>query len=427
MKMGMGGKREGDKLVPKLRFSEFRDIGEWDERALVSLGQTVSGLTGKSADDFGSGEPYVTYKQVFDSSWIDFAKCGKVVIADNEKQNKLQYGDILFTISSETANEVGFASVLLSAPPEPVYLNSFCFAFRPDNLDSLSPAFARHLFHSSIFRESISTLAQGSTRFNISKKAFLNLKLPIPNAASEQQKIADCLSSLDDLITAQRQKIDLLKAHKNGLMQQLFPQDGETIPKLRFSGFKNNVEWKETTLGEAATFINGKAYKQEELLDYGKYRVLRVGNFFTNNKWYYSNLELDEKNFCVAGDLLYAWSASFGPRMWRGEKVIYHYHIWKVEERKGTDRNFLYIVLDWETGKIKAQQANGLGLLHITKSAIEEWKCRIPEINEQRKIAEGLSSVSKLITIQEHRLDAIKAHKKGLMQQLFPSLNEADK
>ena len=88
------------------------------------------------------------------------------------------------------------------------------------------------------------------------------------------------------------------------------------------------IEWKE--LGEVCRFINGKAYKKPELLEKGKYPVLRVGNFFTNDKWYYSNLELNEDKYCDDGDLLYAWSASFGPRIWEGEKVIYHYHIWKV-------------------------------------------------------------------------------------------------
>ena len=87
-------------------------------------------------------------------------------------------------------------------------------------------------------------------------------------------------------------------------------------------------EWKK--LGEVATLINGKAYKKHELLDEGPVPVLRVGNFFSNRSWYYSDLELPEDKYCHNGDLLYAWSASFGPKIWDGEKAIYHYHIWKV-------------------------------------------------------------------------------------------------
>ena len=177
-------------------------------------------------------------------------------------------------------------------------------------------------------------------------------------------------------------------------------------------------------MGDAATFINGRAYKQEELLDQGKYRVLRVGNFFSNKEWYYSDLELDEDKYCDDGDLLYAWSASFGPRIWRGGKTIYHYHIWKVREKKSIDKNFLFILLDYETERMKSQASNGLGLLHITKSTIEGWLCKFPKIEEQQKIADCLSSLDELITAEAQKLDTLKAHKKGLMQQLFPAEGE---
>ncbi|ABN63191.1 restriction endonuclease subunit S [Shewanella baltica] len=197
------------------------------------------------------------------------------------------------------------------------------------------------------------------------------------------------------------------------------------VPKLRFSEFKDAPEWSPTTFGATATFINGKAYKQEELLENGKYRVLRVGNFFTNKEWYFSDLELDENKYCDNGDLLYAWSASFGPRIWLGEKVIYHYHIWKVLEKKHIDKNFLFILLDYETERMKAATANGLGLMHITKSSIENWKCCIPSsIEEQKKIANSLSSLDELISAHTQKFDTLKAYKKGLMQQLFPAEGE---
>src|SRR4051812_36219211 len=89
-------------------------------------------------------------------------------------------------------------------------------------------------------------------------------------------------------------------------------------------------QWRTKKLFEVCELVNGKAYKKAELLAHGKYKVLRVGNFFTNNHWYYSDLELEDKKYCTTGDLLYAWSASFGPRIWQGGRVIYHYHIWKV-------------------------------------------------------------------------------------------------
>ena len=212
--------QEGEK-VPKLRFKEFK--GEWREKKISELGKTINGLTGKSGEDFGTGKPYVTYKQVFDNAWIDFSKCGFVLINENENQNKIQKGDILFTTSSETPNEVGFASVVLEQPKEDTYLNSFCFAFRPNNLKNLHPEFSRYLFHSSAYRKVVSILAQGSTRFNISKSSFLDLEISIPELI-EQKKIASCLSALDEIITTQVEKIEELKLHKKGLIQGLFPK-----------------------------------------------------------------------------------------------------------------------------------------------------------------------------------------------------------
>ena len=202
-------------------------------------------------------------------------------------------------------------------------------------------------------------------------------------------------------------------------------KDKKRIPQLRFPEFKNEEEWEEKKLGEIANFINGKAYKQEELLTTGKYRVLRVGNFFTNNEWYYSDLELEEDKYCENGDLLYAWSASFGPHLWNEEKVIYHYHIWKVKNKHGVNKHYLYNLLDYETSRMKARSLNGFALMHITKGTIEAWESIIPKSEkEQQKIAKCISSLDEVITAHSQKLELLKEYKKGLMQNLFPQKGE---
>lgn len=199
----------------------------------------------------------------------------------------------------------------------------------------------------------------------------------------------------------------------------------KVLPKLRFPEFGNEGEWKTILLGQISEFINGRAYKQEELLSEGKYKVLRVGNFFTNNEWYYSNLELDDDKYCNDGDLLYAWSASFGPKIWVGEKVIYHYHIWKVKNSTIVTKEFLFNLLDFESQRIKSKSANGFALLHITKGTIENWESHIPKsVKEQQKIADCLSSLDDLITAENQKLETLKAHKNGLLQNLFPAEGE---
>ncbi|MDZ4935271.1 restriction endonuclease subunit S [Escherichia coli] len=137
------------------------------------------------------------------------------------------------------------------------------------------------------------------------------------------------------------------------------------------------VEW--LPLAKVCRLINGRAYKQEELLSKGKYPVLRVGNFFTNQNWYYSDLELDQDKYCDNCDLLYAWSASFGPRIWHGGKSIYHYHIWKVvPDSNLICKQFLYYLLQWDTKALKDAHSTGSTMMHISKTTIEKRLVPIP-------------------------------------------------
>ncbi|MDD2303985.1 MAG: N-6 DNA methylase [Prolixibacteraceae bacterium] len=148
-----------------------------------------------------------------------------------------------------------------------------------------------------------------------------------------------------------------------------------------------STNYESVKLGDVCRVINGRAYKQEELLDAGKYPVMRVGNFFSNRDWYHSNLELEPDKYCLKGDLLYAWSASFGPKIWDGEKCIYHYHIWKMEpDESRINKQFLYHVLNKETEAIKAEGGRGIAMIHITKSGIEQREIPLPPLSVQQEI-----------------------------------------
>lgn len=150
-------------------------------------------------------------------------------------------------------------------------------------------------------------------------------------------------------------------------------------------------------LGEIATFYNGRAYKQEELLeDDSKTPVLRVGNLFTNNSWYYSDLELEENKYCSAGDLLYAWSASFGPFIWDGPKSIYHYHIWKVEHSDRVEKIFLYHMLQKVTETIR-DETHGIAMLHMTKANMEKVQIPLPPLDIQRQLVDEIAAHQRII------------------------------
>ena len=170
------------------------------------------------------------------------------------------------------------------------------------------------------------------------------------------------------------------------------------------------VGWVGAQVGEVCRLLNGRAYSKSELLETGKYRVLRVGNLFTNPHWYYSNLELEEDKYCQAGDLLYAWSASFGPYAWEGARVIYHYHIWKVQHDKDLiHRDFLKAFLQWDTNRIKQQQGSGSTMLHVTKKSMEERAIPVPPSPEQRRIAAKLDSTLAAADACRQRLDGVAA------------------
>jgi len=140
-------------------------------------------------------------------------------------------------------------------------------------------------------------------------------------------------------------------------------------------------------LGEVCKLINGRAYSQNELLSEGRYPVLRVGNFFSNRKWYYSDLELAEDKYCNCGDLLYAWSASFGPKIWDGGKTIFHYHIWKAKiNETRIDKFFLNYWFEWDKETIKKETGAGTTMIHVTKKSMEERKLSLPPLQEQKRI-----------------------------------------
>ena len=184
---------------------------------------------------------------------------------------------------------------------------------------------------------------------------------------------------------------------------------------MRFPEFSG--EWKREILNDVCTFHNGRAYKQNELLSDGKYRVLRVGNFFTNDSWYYSDLELDDEKVAVNGDLLYAWSASFGPRFWTGEKVIYHYHIWKIDSFQQVSKEFLFYFLERDTEKIKNEVQGGT-MVHITKGDMEKREILYPSILEQSKIARLLSLLDERIATQNKIIERYESLIRGIMVEL---------
>ena len=175
---------------------------------------------------------------------------------------------------------------------------------------------------------------------------------------------------------------------------------------------------KKVLLKDVATLLNGRAYKQDELLDSGKYPVLRVGNFFSNRGWFYSDLELEDDKYCDNGDLLFAWSASFGPKIWDGGKVIYHYHIWKILTTPQIDKKYFYYYLENAADRIK-ENGHGIAMIHTTKGEMEQMELQLPEMEQQLQIAAILDKVSELISLREKQLTKLDQLVKSRFVEMF--------
>ena len=157
--------------------------------------------------------------------------------------------------------------------------------------------------------------------------------------------------------------------------------------------FEIPESWEWCRMQDVIQFINGRAYKKEELLNNGKYKVLRVGNFFTNDSWYYSDLELPEEKYCNKGDLLYAWSASFGPKIWEGEKTIFHYHIWNVKYSKSLlYREYLFYFFMADKNTIKSS-TTGSTMIHISMENMKPRLIPLPPLAEQHRIVERIEKL----------------------------------
>ncbi|BCV35401.1 hypothetical protein TUM17377_07290 [Shewanella chilikensis] len=177
--------------------------------------------------------------------------------------------------------------------------------------------------------------------------------------------------------------------------------------------------WKLCKQSDVSAFYNGRAYKLSEWETEGT-PVIRLQNLTgTGNEYYYSNLKLPEHQYADDGDLLYMWSATFGPKIWQGEKAIYHYHIWKVVCKDDLlDQSFMYYNLDFITESMKSK-TNGSTMLHFTKKGMEEHEILLPPLAEQEKIAKYLSTVDKKIDLIDQKIAETEKLKTGLMQKLF--------
>lgn len=394
-----------EKKVPQIRFKGFS--GEWDKNNLGELADIVRGASPRPIED---------------PKWFDkSSNVGWLRIRDvTEQDGRIHYLEQRISKLGQEKTRVLFDQNLLlsiaASVGKPV-INYVETGVHDGFLIFKKPRFDLEFMYQWLksFELEWQQYGQPGSQVNLNSDIVKSQVVFTP-CEEEQTAIGNTFQKLDNLINQHQQKHDKLSNIKKAMLEKMFPKQGETTPEIRFKGFSG--EWDEIELSDEVTFINGRAYSQEELLDKGKYTVLRVGNFYTNSSWYYSDLELGDKYYADNGDLLYTWSASFGPHIWNGDKVIYHYHIWKLELSENIDKLFLLHLLDYDRAKILSG-SNGSTMIHITKSAMEAKKVFIPKKDEQNVIGNYFQKLDALINQHQQQIIKLNNIKQACLSKMF--------
>jgi type I restriction enzyme S subunit len=344
-------------------------INGWETRELAAVSAINYGYT-ESASSEPVGPRFLRITDIQDDrvDWDTVPYC-KIDNSDLPKF-RLASGDIVFARTGATTGK----SFLVEEPPEAVFA-SYLIRLRLLR-KNLLPQFLLMYFQTADYWQSIKEGSSGSAQGGFNATKLGALKIPLPPLPEQQRIVALLHEAFAGLATAKanaERNLQNARAIFESHLQAVFTQRGEG--------------WVEKELSEACTLINGRAYKKDEMLNSGKYPLLRVGNFFSNRDWYYSDLELDADKYCDKDDLLYAWSASFGPRIWEGGKVIYHYHIWKVLPKESVvEKRFLLYLLEWDVDQIKLAHGTGTTMLHVSKGSMESRVVPIPPLHLQSGI-----------------------------------------
>lgn len=417
--------------VPKLRFPEFLDAGEWEEKKLEDIATIKAGTTPSRANsefyangsipwvkttDLNNSYIYTTQEKVTPLAKVKLNPIGSVLVAMYGGFNQIGRTGYL-KIPAATNQAISVLNVkkdILTSAYLLIWLNAKIDYWKKLAISSRKDA-------------------------NITGSDVADFPIAFPSLI-EQQKIADCLSFLSDRITAETQKLNTLKAHKKGLMQQLLPAEGETLPKLRFPEFINAGEWEKGTIENLAITTMGNAFKSSDFVENGL-QLVRMGNLYqgelqlNRTPVYLPTIFTEEhSNFLVKPlDLLMSMTGTVGKKDYgfivqvpkNCKPLLLNQRVMKIEPKKNCIKEFLLQMLKNDSLLNKLySSAGGTKQANLSAQQLKDLNITFPQQSEQQKIADCLTSIDEAITAQTQKIAALKLHKKGLMQQLFPSVED---
>ena len=411
------------RVRPRYKQTEVGVIPEeWEVTHLGAHGATYGGLTGKTKTDFGTGEArFVPFMNVMSNVVIDCDAFERVHVAPSESQNCVLQHDLLFNGSSETPEEVALCSVQLAAIPN-LFLNSFCFGYRLRDRARIDALFLAHLFRSRTGRKFVKALAQGSTRYNISKKALLTAPLSLPSPP-EQRVIATALSDVDALLGGLARLIAKKRDLKQAALQQLLT--GQT----RRPGFHG--EWEMKRLGDVGTFLKGSGVKKDEA-ESGGLPCIRYGEIYTHHNdyirtfksWISPNVAATATRL-RQGDLLFAGSGETKEEIGKCVAFVNDYEAFAggdIVILRVANADAMFMGYYCNTVPINAQKASmgqGDAVVHISAAALSRIEVTVPSAPEQTAIAAVLADMDAELTALESRRDKTHDLKQGMMQELL--------
>lgn len=345
-----------------------------------------------------------------------------LVPASYDGYNIIEKGDIVLRLT-DLQND--HTSLRVGSATERGIITSAYLTLRPQN--SVFPAFLYYALHTFDVRKGFYGMGAG-VRQGLKYDEIRQIKVVLP-ALIEQHTIANFLdkkcSEIDAIIAEAKASIEEYKAWKASIIYEAVTKGLDPHAEMKDSGVawigEIPAHWKCCRQKHLIRLINGRAYKDSEFEENGKYRILRVGNLFSNPKWYTSSLELDAEKYCEKGDLLYAWSMSYGPVIWNGEKVIYHYHIWKTQLSDKLVTKFAYYYLIALSNNIRAE-AHATTMGFVTMAAMNSAYIAYPATDEQVAISNYLdqkcAKIDALLKEKESLISDLESYKKSLIYEV---------
>jgi len=408
--------------APAIRFKGFSDA--WEQRKLGDIGETYTGLSGKTKADFGHGQArFVTYMNVF-SNPISNPEMTEPIEID-PKQNEVEVGDVFFTTSSETPEEVGMSSVLLEKRGK-TYLNSFCFGFRPSEI--IDSYYLAYMLRSESARDKIILLAQGISRYNISKNKVMEIAVSLPSL-DEQKLIGQYFRQLDNLIALHQRKFEKLTNVKKSMLEKMFPQNGSSYPEIRFKGFTD--PWEQRKLSEmCGTFEYGLNAAAKEFD--GKNKYIRITDIDDASREFLLS-DLSSPDICLdgmskyllsSGDIVFARTgASVGKTyIYRENDGIVYFAGFLIRAKVNQDNDAEFVFQSTLSPsyekyiRITSQRSGQPG---VNAQEYGEYDLFAPSKEEQQRIGQFLRGIDNLITLHQRELEKLQNIKKSMLEKMF--------